>query len=64
LKEKWLYITVTLGPFESKARYLHTATGFKGGAFESKVSYLYITVALSPLESKVLYTLQLLLWSL
>jgi len=49
LKEKYLYITVILGPFESKVLHITTAVA---GPFESKVAYLYIAVAIgTPLKA-------------
>jgi len=46
LKEKCLYITVTLDSFSKQDISITTAVG---GPFESKVAYLYITVAVEPL---------------
>jgi len=57
LKEKWLYITVTLGPLESK---VFTHYNCCWGPFERQVAYTS-QLLLGSFESKVLYTLQLLL---
>jgi len=78
LKEKRLYITVTLGPFESKVAYLYITVAVGplwkqgtlhitvdiGGPFESVVSLLtHYTCYCGPLWKRRTYTLQLLLWS-
>jgi len=77
-KEKRLYITVTLGPFESKVfthcncfcgllwkqSTLHITVAI-WGPFESVVSLLtYYICYCGPLGKRRAYTLQLLLWSL
>jgi len=46
LKEKYLYITVALGSFESKVLHITTAVGHP---FESKLAYFHIAVAAGPL---------------
>ena len=56
MKEKFLCITDTFGPFENN--YLHITTAV-GSAFESKVAYLYITLLLGHIENKMVYTLEL-----
>jgi len=45
LKEKCLYITANLGPFESKV-FAHCNCCW--GPFETKVAYLYVAVAVDP----------------
>jgi len=62
LKEKCLYITVTLGPFESKVAYVFISVAV-GPIW--KQATLHITVAIGSLwkRSEPTYTLHLLLWA-